>query len=116
MPLRIFAQDITGLWKGFIHTTDKNLPYELAISENNGKLCGYSHTTFTLNGAEEIGVKAITIKNKKGNVLVEDEALVFNDFSIAPVKGIRQFDYLVLIVEDTLMMLNGTFKTNKIRD
>src|SRR5687767_69717 len=112
LPFQIYAQDITGLWTGFIHTTDKDLPYELAISENNGKLSGYSHTTFTLNGVEEIGVKAVTIKNKKGNILVEDEALVFNDFSEAPVKRIRQLDILTLIVEDTVMMLNGTFKTN----
>ena len=96
-PLQIFAQDITGLWTGFIHTTDKDLPYELAISENNGKLSGYSHTTFTVNGVDEIGVKAVTIKNKNGNVLVEDEALVYNDFSVAPEKGVRQFDFLTLI-------------------
>src|SRR5215212_4723833 len=90
LPLPICAQDITGLWKGFIHTTDKDLPYELAISESNGNFSGYSHTTFTLSGGiQEIGVKAVTIKNKKGNVLVEDEALVFNDFSVAPVKGIK---------------------------
>ena len=71
LPLQIYAQDITGLWTGFIHTTDKDLPYELAISENNGKLSGYSHTTFILNGVEEVGVKAVTIKNKKGTILVE---------------------------------------------
>jgi len=116
LPLRIFAQDITGLWTGFIHTTDKDLPYELAISENNGKLTGYSHTTFILNGVEEVGVKAVTVKNKNGNVLVEDEALVFNDFSEAPVKRIKQLDILKLIVEDTAIMLNGTFKTNIIRN
>ncbi|MEP6597763.1 MAG: hypothetical protein ABJA71_17540, partial [Ginsengibacter sp.] len=116
LPVQICAQDITGLWTGFIHTTDKDLPYELAISENNGILNGYSHTTFTLNGVQEIGVKAVMIKSKNGNVLVEDEALVFNDFSVAPVKGIRQFDFLILIIEDTAMMLNGTFKTNKIRN
>jgi len=114
-PLQIFAQDITGLWLGFIHTKDKDLPYELAISENNGKLSGYTHTTFTVNGVPEVGVKAVNIENKNGKVLVEDEVYVFNDYSEAPVKGIRQFDHLVLIVEDTAMMLNGTFKTNTTR-
>ncbi len=114
-PLPIFAQDITGLWTGIIHTTDKDLPYELAISESNGKLSGYSHTTFTVNGLPETGVKAVTIKNKNGNVSVEDEALIFNDYTEAPAKGVRQFDFLSLIVEDTAMMLNGTFKTNKTR-
>src|SRR4051812_10935677 len=115
LPLQIAAQDITGLCKGFIHTSEKDLPYELAISENNGKLSGYSHTTFILNGVEAVGVKAVTIKNKNGNILVEDDALIFNDFSEAPVKRIKQLDILTLIVEDTAMMLNGTFKTNIIR-
>ncbi len=112
-PIQLFAQDITGLWTGFIHTTEKDLAYELAISETDGKLSGYSHTTFTVNGTSEIGIKAVTIKNKNGNVSIEDEALLYNDFSEAPAKGVRQFDFLKLVVEDTVMMLNGTFKTNK---
>ncbi|MEO6329576.1 MAG: hypothetical protein ABIO55_11610 [Ginsengibacter sp.] len=113
LPLQIFAQNITGLWIGFIHTTDKDIPYELAISENNGKLTGYTHTTFTVNGVSEIGVKAVTVKNENGSVLVEDENLVYNDFSEAPAKGVRQSDFLTLIIEDTAVMLNGTFKTTK---
>ncbi len=112
-PLQIAAQDITGLWTGFIHTAEKDLPYELAISESNGKLIGYSHTTFTVNGIPETGVKAVTVDSKNGKVSVEDEALLFNDFSEAPAKGVRQFDFLTLVVKDTVMMLNGTFKTNK---
>ena len=40
--------DITGLWKGTMYndTTKLNYRYEIAISENKGKLSGYSHTYF----------------------------------------------------------------------
>src|SRR5947208_2339061 len=80
-PLQIFAQDITGLWTGFIHTTDKDLPYELAISENNGKLSRYSHTIFTVNGVDENGVKALSIKKNNDKVEVENNSIAIYTFS-----------------------------------
>ena len=38
LPLQIFAQDITGLWTGYLQTTGSRVYYELAISESNEKL------------------------------------------------------------------------------
>jgi hypothetical protein len=115
-PIYVFSQDIIGLWTGFIRTTEKTLPYELAISENNGRLTGYSHTTFTVDGVDEIGVKAITVQNNSGNVQVEDDEMVFNDYTRPLIKGVRQFDYLTLSIKDSVMLLKGTFKTNKVRN
>ena len=44
LPLKLFAQDITGVWTGTLYndTTKQYLKYELAISEYDGKLSGYS--------------------------------------------------------------------------
>ena len=43
------------------------LPFELAISGEGKKenFTGYSHTVFTFNGFDNIGVKTIELKNKK---------------------------------------------------
>ena len=67
LPLKLFCQDLQGVWAGTIYndTTKKYIPYEIAISEVNGKLSGYSHTVFTdENNRQETGVKALKIKKK----------------------------------------------------
>ena len=47
-PVSVAGRDITGLWKGIMHndTTGRDLRYEIANSENKGKLSGFSHTFF----------------------------------------------------------------------
>ena len=64
LPLHLLAQDITGVWTGTLYndTTKQFLKYELAISEYDGKLSGYSHTIFVIDSVENIGVKSIKIK------------------------------------------------------
>lgn len=116
LPVHLFAQDITGIWTGHIITTEKNLPYEVVISDNNGKLSGYSHTTFTVNGEEITSVKTVKIKNDNGQVSIEDDDLIYNDFKVKPPKKVRQSDDLTLKTQGSVMMLNGTFSTNKIRE
>ena len=67
IPVHLFAQEITGIWTGYLKTTDNTLPFELAISaEGKENYGGYSHTVFTFNGIDNIGVKTIKLKNKKG--------------------------------------------------
>ncbi|HRF27081.1 MAG TPA: hypothetical protein PKW54_07055, partial [Ferruginibacter sp.] len=41
-------QDITGIWKGdfYVDSTKKTYPFELSISEDNGKYIGYSRLSF----------------------------------------------------------------------
>ena len=68
LPLQLFAQDITGVWTGTLYNdTTQFIKYELAISEYNGKLSGYSHTIFVIDGVENIGVKSIKIKKRGKN-------------------------------------------------
>lgn len=115
---QLFAQtepDITGLWKGTLYndTTQRYLKYEIAISENKGKLSGYTHTYFIVDDKEFHGVKKATIKRKDGKILVEDDKLIANNYPVEPAKGVRQLDVLTLEIKDGIMTLSGPFSTNR---
>ena len=122
LPICLFAQtskiaeqDITGLWKGSLYndSTKKFLPYEIAISEEKGKLTGYSYTLFEDSGKKEIGVKRIKIKKKDGEIIIEDVEMISNNFSVAPPKKVKVQGVLALYVNDTTMEMRGRWSTNK---
>ena len=122
MPAYLFAQDntkhktdITGLWKGNLYndTTQKTLNYEIAISEENGKLTGFSYTIFDIDGKKEIGIKKIKIKQIDDVITIEDIQLVWNNYSQRAPKGIGQQSILTLTFTDTSLQLNGKWSTNR---
>lgn len=123
-PISLFAQpsltdnDITGLWKGSLYndTTNKYLPYEIAISHENGKLSGYSYTLFDIDGKKELGVKRIKIKRKDDQLFMEDIALILNDYSEPPPRKVRQQSVVNLSANDTAMQMTGTWSTNRTRE
>ncbi len=116
-PVQLFAQDITGLWKGelYVDSTKKYLPFEISISEVKGKLVGYSHITFEENGKLETGIRDITIKRKAEEVTIEDVSLIDNSFSFVPPKSIKKTMVLTLTTDDTIMVLKGVWSTNRTR-
>ncbi len=118
LPLQLLAQDITGVWTGTLYndTTNQYLKYELAISEYNGKLSGYSHTIFIIDGVENIGVKSIKIKKSGNDYLVEDDKLIYNNYTEPPAKGVRTYSDLELTETDSSMILKGSWKTNTTRN
>lgn len=125
LPFQLFAQtaldpatDITGLWKGSLYndTTKKNLTYQIAISEEKGKLVGYSYTLFEIDGKKEMGVKSIKIKRKDNQLTIEDESLIFNNYSEPPPRKVRQFSVVNLSVNDTAMQLIGNWSTNRTKE
>ncbi len=113
LPTAVFSQDLTGLWTGKVYTTDKTLPYEVAISQKDGKLVGFSYTTFTVKGEEMVAVKSIVVRKEKDNIIIEDEDLVFNSFDEESPKQLKQTNTLVLTVNGSTMLLTGNFKTLK---
>ncbi len=122
VPICLFAQtdkpteqDITGLWKGSLYndSSKKFLPYEIAISEEKGKLTGYSYTLFEDSGKREIGVKRIKIKRKGGEVIIEDIEMISNTFSVAPPKKVKVQSILALYISDTSMEMRGRWSTNR---
>lgn len=124
LPFHLLAQknsslpkNISGVWAGHLYndTTGLKNDFELAISENNGKLSGYSYTVFLIDGKKNIGVKSVKIKEKKDLLLVEDDKLINDNYDAPPAKGVRTFIELNYSKNDTSEILSGTWKTNMTR-
>lgn len=120
--IRIFAQqeDITGMWNGELLLTDSageliHLPYEVAVSEEKGKLKGYSRIVFRANGKDEAGVQDITIEKKGNNYIMEDEGFIDHQFSINPSSRVKKTMTVQLTVTEKEMILEGEWNTNKTR-
>ncbi len=115
-PFQLFAQadpgekDITGLWKGTVITPELNLPYELIITRQNGVLTGYSHTTFTVRGEEIVSVKKVTVRFKNEIIIIEDEAMLFNNIKEEAPRRIKQTNKLTLEEGGKVWRLYGSFE------
>jgi hypothetical protein len=116
--VNLFAQsspDMTGLWSGlmFNDTTELNYRYEIAISEKNGNLIGYSQTFFILDGIEYYGVKKIKITIDGDKVITQDLKLIENNYPIKPPKGVYVLNVLNFQLTNEVMVLKGMFQTNR---
>lgn len=109
--------DITGLWKGTLYndSTQQYYRYEIAISEEKGKLIGYSHTWFLFEGQQYFGLKKIKLRRDGTKLITEDDGFVSHNYPVAPPKGVRQLNILDLQLSDSLMVLSGPFTTNQTR-
>ena len=112
-PLSVSAQDITGVWTGYIKTPGSQLEYELAISGGDKKFSGYSLIIYPKDGIENIGIKTAKIRYGKKEIYFEDGELVYDNFTTQP-RRIKMFGNLTLIIKDTLMILVGTFSTRSL--
>lgn len=114
----LFAQDITGLWKGTLYndTTGMYYKYEIGISKEKGKFTGFSHTWFILNDTQYFGLKKVKIRKDGNKYIIEDDGLIANNYPVTPPKNIRQLNVLELEIRDSIMFLRGPFSTNRTRD
>lgn len=112
-PLHAFSQDISGVWTGYIYndTTHRNIHYELAVNEPDGK-SGFTHTTFIFDSVKNIGVKSVKIKMKNEHIFVEDDQFIYNNYSIPPPKGVKMYSALVFSQNDSADVLTGMWRTN----
>lgn len=108
---------LPGVWKGSLYndTTRKYIPYELAISEKNGRFSGYSYTLFMIDSIANIGVKDVSIKYKRGWIVVEDKKLLDNNYIAPPAKGVHTTIEIQLSENDTALVLSGSWSTNPTR-
>jgi hypothetical protein len=123
LPIAVFAQtyvsnekDITGLWTGTLYndTTGQYSKYEVAISKEKGKLVGFSHTAFVIDGKEYFGVKKVNVrKATDGKIIIVDDELVLNNYPELPGKYTRQLNILTLENNDSTAVLRGPFVTNR---
>lgn len=125
LPIKLLAQnpslkdvDITGLWKGTLYndTTQRFYKYEIGISEEKGKLSGFSHTFFLVEDKEFYGVKKVKVKRTGGKIIVEDAGLIANNYPESPAKGVRQLNVLTLEIKDSIMTLTGPYSTNRTKE
>ena len=113
LPLWISAQDISGVWTGYIKTPGSQLEYELAIDHGDKKLSGYSLIIYPKDGIENIGIKTAKIRQSKREIYFEDGELVYDNFTTQP-RRVKMFGNLSLIMRDTLMILRGNFSTRSL--
>jgi len=113
LPIWLSAQDITGVWTGYIKTPGSQLEYELAITGGDKKLSGYSLIIYPKDGIENIGIKTAKIKQGKKEIYFEDGELVYDNFTTQP-RRVKMFGDLTLIMKDTLMILQGSFSTRSL--
>jgi hypothetical protein len=113
LPLQVFAQDLTGVWTGFLDMGDSKLPYELVISGDKKNLSGYSLMTFTFNGVENVGLKTMEIKVKRGSIAIEDGELIYDNYNTPPRK-VKLYGSLAWVGRDSNMTLAGTFQTRSL--
>ena len=109
----MFAQDFAGVWTGHLYTSGTQLPYELVISQVDNKLTGYSLATFSIGGVENTGIKSMKVKSRKGGISIEDDKLIYNDYSTAS-KKVTLFSTLTLENDDSIQVLQGTFFTRSL--
>ena len=118
LPLKLFSQDIEGVWTGTLYndTTHRYIPYEIAISESKGKLSGYSHTIFIENNKEVTGVRTLIIKKTGSRILIEDDKLIYNNYIEPPAKGVKKYCVLNIMQSDSGLLLIGAFNTNRTKE
>ncbi len=107
LPLRLFSQDLSGIWVGTIATAGTQMPFELAINQD---MTGYSMITFTFKGAEKTAVKRINLIRKDSVYTISDDKVIYNNFTVRS-RSIKTFCELSVKTVDSTMVLSGAFHT-----
>jgi hypothetical protein len=113
LPLHVCAQDLTGVWTGFLETGDQKVPYELVISGGKKSLSGYSMMVFTFDGVENVGVKTMDIKVKRASIEIVDGDLIYDNYNTPP-RHVKLYANLAWVGRDTTLTLAGTFATRSL--
>src|SRR5215510_16015515 len=69
--------------------------------------------TFTFDGVENVGVKTIEIKMKRGSIALEDGELIYDNYS-TPSRRVKLYGTLAWVGKDSNMTLAGTLATRSI--
>ena len=109
------AQHISGLYTGKLTNDSLKMvqDYQLALSEYKGKITGYSYITFVSNDTFYYGIKRIKARRDNGNLIVEDVAMLANNYPVRPAKGVHVTNIIPLPKDDTLRDINGKWETNQ---
>ena len=114
LPLFMYAQDITGLWKGTMQNDSTGIvqEYEVYISKEKNRYSAYSHTWFEIDGQKYFGVKKLKVNiARDGKLVLLDDELKENNYPFKD-KHIRQLNVLDRVGAETDAALSGLFVTN----
>lgn len=111
------SNEVQGSWRGvlFNDTTQQYLPFELLLSSSGKKIFGHTSTTFYENNRAEVGIRSVDARWKNGKLVIEDDELIFNSFSIPPPRGVRKLMLVNLQQTDSGRILIGRWMTNRTR-
>lgn len=113
VPSFVLCQDLSGVWIGTIEVNGSEVPYQLYLEKDNNDYKGYGMTSMQIEGYEQIGIKTIQLQPKKEKFILEDDELVFNNFSI-PGKRMILFATLNMEENRNQTRLTGKFKTRSV--
>lgn len=117
IPCCCLAQpiDYTGSWKGTVSTNQKQLPYEVVLSMEEGTLTGFGYLSFDVKGSEQVAMKKLQIKVAGNHITLQDEDLLFSSLLKSEPKKIKQKSELVYTEEEGKKILSGSFETTGTR-
>lgn len=114
LPLNLIAQDYTGTWTGWVEISGTDIPYELVIFEGASGLEGYSMTSVIMDDVKNTGIKTVKFSiNKKNKLQLEDDELVFSDFSKPPRRNIMAAE-LAMEASGPTQELNGSYRSRSV--
>lgn len=116
-PGTIKQSDITGIWKGelYVDSTKKFHPYEVSISENKGKLTGYSRITFEEKGIRQIVIRDHSVIMEGNQLIIEDDKQLSKGSTVNQPKEVRKKMIVQIEQADSVLMMKGTWSTNRTR-
>ncbi len=115
ITLSASAQKISGFYSGTLYndSTKMTQRYELAVNEYRGKITGYSYVTFIAKDTFYWGIRKVKATIIGDSLVVEDDKIVANNFPEPPAKKVGRIITIPLNGQDSLVNLNGTWKTNQ---
>ncbi len=115
LPISSFAQDITGVWKGtfYVDSTRQTCQFQLTISEEKGKLTGYSRLEFLQDSVKQIVFREQSITLQNDRVIIEDDKQLKKASTVAQPGELRKVMTMQLVSGPQKMLMSGSWITNK---
>lgn len=116
IPFFFFGQTLTGLWTGALHndssTVRKDQSFEIALTEYNGKVYGYSRSEFIVNDTLYYILKRVKGTIEGDICEVKDDEIISYNFRGKLDKGIKVTSTFRRNQNDSTWYLDGSWKTN----
>ncbi|RYZ00418.1 MAG: hypothetical protein EOO11_01700 [Chitinophagaceae bacterium] len=109
------AQEVNGLYIGTLYNDTTRLlqHFELSLTQEGGRIRGFAYSTFTVNDRFYYGIRKVKGIIRDGQLFVEDDDLLDNNFPEKPAKGVRKLLVLPVTGGGLVETLEGRWETNR---